>query len=94
MRDGGIEKLRTRVEDLNKTVGEMKTLISMRESKTDDLHEKVAKIYSCLIGDGDTEKPSVIVRLDRVEQIVSIVKWVCGTVVLLVVNAIFERFKH
>ena len=110
-------ELKTRIGDINKTVGEMEKLMALRESRAGDLCEKVDKILQCLIEDGSMNKPSVIVRLDRVEQITSEIKgdankpsmgirmdraeqinaalkWVCAAVVLLVINAIFERMKH
>ena len=87
-------ELKTRVGDINKTVGEMKALMDLRESRATDLYNKVDKIYDCLIGDGNMEKPSVIVRLDRVEQIMLIFKWVSAAVVLLIIDAIFQFLRH
>jgi hypothetical protein len=89
-----MNELKTRVTDINKTVGEMRELMGRREDKAKDLYEKVDKIYSLLIGDGSTDQPSIVVRLDRVEQIMAVVKWACAAVVLLIINAIFERVKH
>lgn len=90
----GIDELRSRVGDINKTVGEMKDLMARREDRAMDLYEKVDKIYDLLIGDGNMEKPSIVVRLDRVEQIMAVVKWACAAVVLLIINAIFEHLRH
>ena len=90
----GIDELRSRVGDINKTVGEMKDLMARREDRAMGLYEKVDKIYDLLIGDGNMEKPSIVVRLDRVEQIMAVVKWACAAVVLLIINAIFEHLRH
>jgi len=67
-------ELKTRVGDINKTVGEMKELMARREDRANDLYVKVDKILQCLIGDGSLDKPSVITRLDRVEQIAAEIK--------------------
>jgi len=87
-------ELKVRVGDIDKSLGEVKTLMAMRESRSKDLHEKVDAIYDCLIGNGDATHPSVITRLDRVEQILSILKWVSVAVGGLLINAIFEKMKH
>lgn len=89
-----LNELKMRVGDIDKTLVEVKALMAMRESRAEGLYAKVDKIYDCLIGNGEPDKPSVILRLDRVEQILLAVKWVCAAVILLIVNAIFEYLKH
>ena len=89
-----ISELRTRITDIDKSVGEIRALIALRESKALDLYKKVDAIHDCLIGTGDSNNPSVIVRLDRVEQIMDMARWFAILIGGLVINAIFQAFKH
>jgi hypothetical protein len=88
-----LTELKTRIGDIDKTVTEVKALISMRESKSEELRKKVDEIYDFLIGSTDSEKPSMMVRMDRLEQTDRERKWVWATVAALMVNAGWEWLK-
>jgi hypothetical protein len=86
-------ELKTRIGDINKTVGEMKALMALRDTNATDLKAKVDLIYEFLIGSTDSNKPSLMLRMDRLEQTNEARKWVWVTVAGLVINAAWSWLK-
>ena len=82
-----------RIGDVDKTVTEVKALIAMRDTRSQDMKETLDQIRACLIGTGDPEKPSVINRIDRLEQTNENQKVVYGSIILLMVNATWNWLK-
>ena len=86
-------ELKTRVGDINRTVGEMKALMALRDTNVNDLKAKVDEIYDFLIGSTDSNKPSLMLRMDRLEQDRENKKWIWAAVGGLAINAIWEWLK-
>lgn len=89
-----IEEMHVRVTDIDKTLVEVKALMAMRESRAVTLYQKVDQIFECLIGSVEPTKPSVITRLDRLEQIRENNKIIWVIVTGLVINAAWAWLKH
>lgn len=86
--------LNMRVSDIDKSLSEVRSLMSLRESKSDSLYKKVDEIYDCLIGSVEPNKPSVMTRIDRLEQVRENAKWIWVAVGGLLLNAAWEWLKH
>ena len=85
--------LKVRVGDIHKSLTEVKTIISMRDTKAEELAKKVDEIYDFLIGSTDAFKPSINMRMDRLEQIHESTKWIWMAVGGLVINAAWAWLK-
>lgn len=88
-----LEELRVRVTDIEKTYQEINLLVSMREERSKDIHSKVDMIYNLLIGDGQLTKPSIVTRIDRIEQSEATRKWLWAGMIGLLFNAVWEWIK-
>ena len=86
-------ELKTRIGDIDKSLLEVKGLVSMRDTRWEELHKKVDGIYEFLIGSTDTSRPSMMMRLDRLEQVRDNFKWVLVAVGGLVINAAWDWLK-
>jgi hypothetical protein len=71
----------------------VESLIAMRNTKQDELHKKVDEIYDFLIGSTDAFKPSMNMRLDRLEQIHNFTMFIWVAVIGLVINAAWAWLK-
>lgn len=88
------DTLNVRVTDIDKSLGEVKALMASRDSKSETLYKKVDEIYECLIGSTEPAKPSVMMRIDRLEQLRENTKWVWVAVGGLMLNAAWEWLRH
>lgn len=95
-----VTNLKIRVSDIEKSFSEVQRIIAMREEvsimreeRSRLTGEKVDKLYDVLIGDGTKDKPSVVVRVDRLEQSEESRKWLWVGMGTLLLNAAWEWLK-
>lgn len=65
-------------------------------TKVNEIDNKMGKLLgrfdSFLMGDGTKDNPGMLVRMDRVDQFVSQVKWVLGVIATAVIGILVKMF--